>query len=144
MLRPSSRRRRIHRIFAAAGASTFVGFALGCMSLNIGSTTNETVSAELAAGLQRGKAHLRGGEENVVYYPKSYASIPNLEFDDEQSKKDFVIVEQTSDHFRVRNVSQSAHDLAWKARGTTASSPPTNVAQTTTPGVIPASSIQQP
>jgi len=103
------------------GAAAFVAFSLGCMNLSFGGRTEvlppavkeQEVSAE---GIQRGKAFAGYAQEVCVYYPVPYVSPPNLEFEDQDSRRQVQIVDQKADHFRIKNT-HLAVEIPWKARG---------------------------
>ncbi len=113
---------RFERWLVGAGGVLFLGFSLGCMSLNFGSRT-EVVSAVDAPGIQRGKAHVRAGGDQVVYYPTPYTTPPNLELEDGALRDSLQIVEQRNDSFVVKNTSASSVDVSWKARGAVVGAP---------------------
>ena len=101
------------------GTALFVGFSVGCMSLNIGGKT-EVASQDTPVageGLQRGKAFVPQGREVCVYYPVPYTSPPNLEIEDLSNRHNIQIVEQKPDYVRLRNTSGAAVDVSWKTRG---------------------------
>jgi hypothetical protein len=105
----------MRRMTILATAITFLASTLGCMSLSFFDRT-ELMAPDGNYSKQVGRAHLRPGEELVVYYPGGYATPPNLVVDD--AGHDCRIIEQRPDGFVVRNMSTVARDVDWTARGT--------------------------
>ena len=95
----------------------FLAISLGCMSLSFGGRT-EVVAPEGALTRQSDTIHLGPAQEIFVYYPVPYATPPNLVVSD--TWRDCRVVEQRPDGFRVKNMSSSARDMDWTARGTKA------------------------
>jgi hypothetical protein len=111
----------LKHLLLGCGGLLFVGFSLGCMSFSIGGRTQVVPppadSTAREDGVQRGKAFVPAGQEMTVYYPTPYTSTPNLEFEESDNKRNFQIVDQKPDHFRVKNLSPWSADVPWKARG---------------------------
>jgi hypothetical protein len=115
-----------------------VGIFAGCMSLNIGRTSNHVTSdavSEDGVYLQQGVARLKGGGEAEVHYPIAYQRLPNVELDDDSDHCE--IVEQHEDHFKVRNTSPFKAEAHWKARGV-------RVASAIAPPAVPATPPPDP
>jgi hypothetical protein len=72
--------------------------SLGCLSLNFGGWSHKADDPSVLA--QTGSVPIPKGQEVTVYYPKPYASPPNLELDD--TFHSYKIIEQKADCFRVR------------------------------------------
>jgi hypothetical protein len=71
-------------------------------------------SASLA---QQGDASVPASEMVEVYYQKPYATTPNITLSGPFSE-DVLLVEQTPDHFKVKNKSSSsARSFHWNAEG---------------------------
>jgi hypothetical protein len=137
-----------HRATACVAACLSLLAVLGCMSISIGGGGSHEVKTaaadETGTGVlaQDGKVIIRPGVEQVIYYPVSYASPPNLELEDTHGFCD--IVEQKEGFFRVRfrtGFMTSQESLPWKARGTRCppppSGPPAAAAETATPDSLP-------
>lgn len=95
-----------------------VAIFAGCMSLNIGRTSNHVTSeavSEDGVYLQQGVARIKGGGEFEVHYPVPYQHPPNVELNEDSEHCE--IVEQHEDHFKVRNTSPFKAEAHWKARG---------------------------
>lgn len=107
---------------------------MGCMSLNIGPTYERPASTSFIDASGVLKQHnespiIRSAEGpfSVIYYPRPYASKPNLKFiknADSVNPNEVEIVEQLPDHFTVRWLGKG-HDpvLAWEAEGMPAPTP---------------------
>jgi hypothetical protein len=94
-------------------AGAFGAFILlGCMNFAVGNHCSEAPEGILE---QKGEVHLRPMDEQDVYYPVAYASIPNVELSANYHL--VVIEEQKEDHFRIRNTSTSIVSTGWHARG---------------------------
>jgi hypothetical protein len=120
------RRRRIALCVFAAIVCPMM--SMGCLSLNIGGWSQKADDPSVVA--QTGSTAIPKGQEATVYYPKPYASPPNLELDD--TFRNYKIIEQKADCFRVRNES-GTWDLKWTARGV-----PVQPAVVVTPSTPPA------
>jgi hypothetical protein len=106
------------RVVAALAAVMIVGVFAGCMSFNIGRTTNRVTSDSVGEDgvlVQEGVARIKGGGDTEVHYPVSYQKPPNLELVEDGDHCE--IVEQHEDHFRIRNSSPFKAEPKWKARG---------------------------
>jgi hypothetical protein len=107
-----------HRLLIrrAAGVISGLGFlaiVLGCMNIQLGGGTVATEDALTFS--QRGSISASAGQEVDVYYPVPYASPPNLVIED--FTHNYSIIDQKSDHFRVRNNGLFAPSCDWTARG---------------------------
>ena len=93
---------------------------LGCMSFTIGGRTYEhdayTNRYEDGLYVQRGKIRIPAKSEQDVYYPVAYDHPPNVVLEDDHD--DCAIIEQQTDHFRVRNNGLFRETMSWCARGT--------------------------
>jgi hypothetical protein len=143
------RRRLAALMFSPAAARVAAGLylliALGCMSFTIGGRGSDEVrpaTEDVGMLTQEGKVPVRPGSEQLIYYPVSYASPPNLELEDPFHVSD--IVDQKENCFRVRfheSVASADLTLLWKARGVRGPSAPaaapTAASETSPPAVIP-------
>jgi hypothetical protein len=111
---------RGERWAAVLAGTLFIACALGCMNLHFGRT--EVVGSDNSTGLQSGKARLGSGDDLVVHYPVPYAYPPNLELDNDGAE--CKLIEQKPDYFRVKNLTSSAREVSWKARGVKTPQPP--------------------
>jgi hypothetical protein len=102
------------RVTAAVGIVVFLGFAFGCMSLQLGGR-NEVISTDPSVASQSGRVTIAAGDVVEVHYPVPYAYPPNLQLEEEW--RHCRIVEQRPDSFRVKNLGNSACEVAWKTRG---------------------------
>jgi len=101
-------RRLLGGIAAAFGALIL----LGCMNFAVGNHCSDAPEGILE---QKGEVHLRPMDEQDVYYPVAYASVPNVEL---SANYHLVVIEdQKEDHFRIRNTSKSIVSTGWHARG---------------------------
>jgi len=127
----------IRRVILVTCSLMFLAIVLGCMSLSIGGRQGGS-SCEEGVSEQSGEVRVSAGRELDVYYPVPFASPPNLTLADDcdhvvqvegrPDNFDCVLLEQQSDHFRVKNVGKFSGVLTWKARGLKAVAPPTVVA----------------
>jgi hypothetical protein len=92
--------------------------SMGCLALNFGGWSQKADDPSVL--MQTGSTPIPKGQEATVYYPKPYASPPNLELDD--TFHSYKIVEQRADCFRVRNDS-GTWVLNWTARGVCVQAP---------------------
>jgi len=102
------------RVAAAVGIVLFLGFTFGCMSLQFGGR-NEVISTDPNVTSQSGRVSIAAGDIVEVHYPVPYAYPPNLELEEEW--RHCKIIEQRPDSFRVKNLGNSACEVAWKTRG---------------------------
>lgn len=98
----------------------------GCMSFNLGNKTYESPTNHIdQTGVlrQRGEAPLfhTADDRIEIYYPRPYASKPNLKLGKEAGSvgmNEIELLEQTTDHFTVRwKGSVGEAMLSWQADG---------------------------
>lgn len=118
--------RRVRIAISVIAAIMIPMMSMGCLALNFGGWSQKSDDPSIVA--QSGSVPIPKGQEVVVYYPRPYASPPNLELED--TFHNYKIVEQRPDCFRVRNES-GTWDLKWTARGVPVQPPV--VATPTTP-----------
>jgi hypothetical protein len=104
--------RRLRIATSMLAAAVCLMASMGCLALNFGTWSTHTEDASVVS--QTGSVTIAKGQEATVYYPKAYASPPNLELDD--TWHSYKIIEQKADCFRVRNDS-GTWALNWTARG---------------------------
>ncbi|MBI3412225.1 MAG: hypothetical protein HY040_28170 [Planctomycetes bacterium] len=105
------------RVALVMGAVAFIGFSLGCMCLNFGSSAKtEGVASDDGAFTQNGQINVPNRQEFVVYYPVPYASPPNLVVEPNVIAG-CTVVDQKADHFVVRSDRTFPCELKWTARG---------------------------
>ena len=104
---------RGERALALCGIVAFLGFSLGCLSLNIGGRTEVAPPAE--AGATTGRVTIPAGQSQDVFYPHPYAATPNLVVEGGQNT--CTIEDQLPNRFRVHNPGPFAREITWKARG---------------------------
>jgi hypothetical protein len=110
---PWIKRNRRRGYVAAGAALVALVCSMGCLSLQFGGKSNCTEDASMVP--QTSSITIPKGQELTVYYPKAFASPPNLELDN--SSPTCKIVEQKADHFRVRNDGATPLTVTWSARG---------------------------
>jgi hypothetical protein len=113
--------------------------ATGCICLSFGGCERAEADGVLT---QTGKVTCKCESQVTVYYPVPYASPPNLEIHDQA--KNFSLLEQRADCFRIVQVSPGLPNVDWTARGMRAPAviaPPTPEASSSIP---PANIPQEP
>ena len=113
--------------------------ATGCVCLSFGGCDHAEADGVLA---QTGKVTCKYESQVTVYYPVPYASPPNLEIHD--LARNFSLLEQRADCFRIVQVSPGLPNVEWTARGMRA---PAAIAPTVpdpVPCVPPATVPQEP
>jgi hypothetical protein len=122
------------RVGWIASCLLFLAIALGCMSLGIGER-NVVVSQNDSPGHQSGKITVNPSQEMNVYYPIPYQYPPNLQTENPGT---CVVVEQKTDHFRIKNTGIWAQDVTWQSRGVQISTT-TTITTTDTATAVPPS-----
>lgn len=126
ILRMQRKRRRA--CLAVGAAIVALVSSMGCLNLQFGGKSSTTEDPSVVP--QTSSITIPKGQELTVYYPKPYASPPNLELDN--SSQNCKIIEQRADHFRVRNDGTTL-EVKWTARGVPMQA--AVVVAPTTPGV---------
>jgi hypothetical protein len=110
------------RVTATVGIMVFLGFAIGCMSLQLGGR-NEVLTTDAGVTSQSGRVSIAAGDMIEVHYPVPFAYPPNLQLEEEWRR--CKLIEQRPDSFRVKNLGNSACEVAWRARGVKIAPPAT-------------------
>ena len=110
---PWIKRKRRRGNVAAGAALVALVCSMGCLNLQFGGKSNCTEDSSVVP--QTSSITIPKGQELTVYYPKAYASPPNLVLDN--SSPTCKIVEQKADHFRVYNDGAAPVTVNWTARG---------------------------
>ena len=100
----------LSRWMVISASLTLLTLLLGCLNVNI----DRGVDGE---GLckQSGSVSVPAGEELDVFYPKPFATPPNLTVS--STFDECVVIAQLPDHFRVRNAGLFARNADWEVRG---------------------------
>lgn len=110
---PWIKRHRRRGYVAAGAALVALVSSMGCLNLQFGGKSSPTEDPSVVP--QTSSITIPKGQELTVYYPKPYASPPNLEVDN--SSPNCKLIEQKADHFRVRNDGAAPLTMTWTARG---------------------------
>jgi hypothetical protein len=139
VLRPGGRRLTRRKLLLLLALICLPLLATGCIALSFGGCEHAEASGVLT---QSGKVTCKCESQVTVYYPVPYASPPNLEIHDQA--RNFSLLEQRADCFRIVQVSPGLPNVDWTARGVRS---PATIAPSTSdpaPSVPPATVPQEP
>ena len=112
LLRPGGRRLTRRKLLLLLALICLPLLATGCICLSFGGCEHSEADGVLT---QTGKVTCKYESQVTVYYPVPYASPPNLEIHD--LARNFSLLEQRADCFRIVQVSPGLPNVEWTARG---------------------------
>jgi hypothetical protein len=106
------------------GAVSFVVILViifGCMTINHGKDTSDCPSCgckleDNGIFTQTGSIPVEPNKEITVYYPATFEAIPNLQLTG-RDRKNYEIIEQQSNYFRIKSRGRDTDTVKWVARG---------------------------
>jgi hypothetical protein len=112
LISPTGRRLTRGKILLLLALICLPLLATGCVCLSFGGCDHSETDGVL---VQKGEVKCGYESQVTVYYPVAYASPPNLEINDHA--KNFSILEQRPDCFRIVQVRPGLPAIEWTARG---------------------------